>query len=401
MGSSSKKKSLLVVTSTFPRWVGDTDPPFVMELCKRLVNENTRIDVLAPHAQNTKTTEFMNGINVYRYKYFFSKWELLAYEGGIPTNLRKNKWLYFLVPLFFFSQMKELLKLINNNKYDLVHAHWLIPQGLVSVILIKIFFKNDLKVLCTSHGSDLLSFQSFIYKKIIKWVLINSDAITVVSKHMRKRCIDIINVERDIYVCPMGVDLKNIFFPIEGINRGKNRVIFVGRLIESKGVAYLIDAIKNISSEIPDIELLIVGDGVEKKSLQDKCKKMEIEGLVSFYGAIAQDKLPALYSSAAIAVMPSIKEEGLGLVSIEAMACGCAVITTSIESAKDFIIDGISGLAVKPADSSALEEALISLLSDCSKCTQMAMNGRKTVLEKFGWQKVIYQYEEIIESLCQ
>lgn len=400
MGSLSNKKSLLVVTSTFPRWENDTDPPFVMELCKRLVKKNIRIDVLAPHAPGTKTKEIMDGINVYRYKYFFSKWESLAYEGGILTKLKKNRLLYFLVPLFLLSQIKSIFKLIKNNQYDLIHAHWLIPQGFLSIFVAKYLYKESPKILCTSHGSDLFSFQSTFFKNILKWILNSADGVTVVSEHMRKACFTIINNDKNIHVCPMGVDLRKTFITVDTVKRTHNRIIFVGRLIESKGVLYLLDAIQHISSEMSDIELLIVGDGPEKISLEMRCKKLAIEKHVTFYGSVSQGKLPELYSSAQIAVMPSIKEEGLGLVSIEAMGCGCAVIMSSLNSAKEFIVNGNNGVLVKPADSQDLARAIKSLLLNRDEREQMAMNGRQSVIEKFDWERVVSKYEKIIESLC-
>jgi len=152
MDTSNRIKSILVLTSTFPRWANDTDPPFVMELSRRLVKENIKIDILAPHAEGAKQKETMHGMTIYRYRYFFSKWERLAYAGGILANLKKNKLLYFLVPLFSISQIISILKLIKKNNYDLIHAHWLIPQGLLAVLVSRIFDKECPKILCTSHG---------------------------------------------------------------------------------------------------------------------------------------------------------------------------------------------------------------------------------------------------------
>jgi glycosyltransferase involved in cell wall biosynthesis len=391
-----KNKSILVVTSTFPRWADDTDPPFVMDLCERLVKENINIDVLAPHAPGTSKREVMNGVNVYRYQYFFSKWELLAYGGGIIAKLRKNKLFYFLVPFFFISQIRSLLRLLKTNKYDLIHAHWLIPQGLIAVLVKKYLYKDCPKLLCTSHGSDLFSFQSLFFYKIQKWVLNNSDGVTVVSEHMRKVCMQMTDIEEKIYVCSMGVDLVNRFIPIEDINREDNKILFVGRLVEEKGVPILLDAIHKVIQKFPGLKLVIIGDGPEREKLEAQCIGLNIEHVVEFLGALNQNQLPALYSSASIVVMTS-KREGLGLVAIEAMGCGCAVVATCLPAVEDIIENGVNGVLVKYGDSIELANAIETLLVNTGIKNNIVSRARQSVIKRFDWQIVANKYKNIIE----
>ena len=91
-------KQILVVTSTFPRWKDDEDPPFIFELCNRL-RTHYQIHVLAPHCPGTKTEEYLSGIYVKRFRYFIKPWERLAYHGGILSKLKHGNMDYCL----FFS----------------------------------------------------------------------------------------------------------------------------------------------------------------------------------------------------------------------------------------------------------------------------------------------------------
>jgi len=295
MDTSKSIKSILVLTSTFPRWTNDTDPPFVMELSRRLVKENIKTDILAPHAEGAKQKEIMHGMAVYRYRYFIGKWEQLAYAGGILANLKKNKFLYFLMPIFLISQTISVLKLIKKNKYDLIHAHWLIPQGLLAVLVSRIFDKECPKILCTSHGGDLFAFQSSLFLNIKKYILNHCDGVTVVSNYMRDICLQIINIDEKLHVCPMGVDLVNTFKPTEKTERDDKTIVFVGRLVDKKGVVILLDAIKIIVQEHPDIKLLIVGDGPERDNLEERCEELHIVNSVKFMGALNQEQLPEIY----------------------------------------------------------------------------------------------------------
>ena len=127
------RKKILVLTSTFPRWKDDVEPPFVYELSRRL-NSKYSVHILAPHASGTAAEEYFDGMRVTRYRYFFPRWESLAYHGGILANLKQNPLRYLLIPFFLIGQLVALVRLLRNCRYDCIHAHWLIPQGLIAII---------------------------------------------------------------------------------------------------------------------------------------------------------------------------------------------------------------------------------------------------------------------------
>ena len=120
--------SILILTSTYPRWQNDTEPPFVHLLCKEL-SRDYRIIVLAPHFPMARTHEVMDHIIIHRFRYFISSKELLAYNGGIIQSLKRNRLKYFLIPFFVVSQFVNTLLLCKKYDIDLIHAHWIIPQA--------------------------------------------------------------------------------------------------------------------------------------------------------------------------------------------------------------------------------------------------------------------------------
>ena len=129
IGSNERviRKKVLVMTSTFPRWAGDHGPRFVFELCRHLCTDFD-VTVLAPHAPGAKTNEILDGIRVVRFRYFFEWGESLAYQAGILPNLRSNPLRYVLVPGFLVLQFIALIRLLHQQKFSAIHAHWLIPQ---------------------------------------------------------------------------------------------------------------------------------------------------------------------------------------------------------------------------------------------------------------------------------
>lgn len=119
--SASTKPTLLVTTSTFPRWEGDSEPRFVYDLSKRLTAAFNVI-VLAPHAASAAVEEHWNDMHVYRYRYAPEKLETLAYSGGITANIQQNRWKILLLPLLFLGQWWALRKLLKKHSITTIHA---------------------------------------------------------------------------------------------------------------------------------------------------------------------------------------------------------------------------------------------------------------------------------------
>ena len=277
------KKRILVLTSTFPRWEDDEDPPFVFELCSRL-KEHYRVHVLAPHYPGTEKEEYLVGIHVKRFRYFFSPWERLAYQGGILAKLKHNPWQYGLLPFFFLGELLALIRLLRSYRFHLIHAHWLIPQGLVA-LLARLFIKSAPPLLCTSHGGDMLGLQGTLLNKLKRLILSHSTAVTVVSRAMFDEVIKLYADRNKVHIIPMGADLKNRFVPVV-TTRNNDNLLFVGRLVEKKGLRYLIHALPLILKRHPKVYMRIAGDGPEKFNLKEMCENLGISAHVRFLGAV-------------------------------------------------------------------------------------------------------------------
>ena len=147
------KPKILVLSSSFPKYKGDINGNFVYELCSRLIND-FEIHVLVPFYKGALKFEEIEGIKIHRHKQsIFNKTEL-AYGIGIYENLKKNKLKYLVLPFYFFYLIISLIKIINKEKINICHAHWLIPNAFIAVLFKKVFC-HDLKILTTIHGSDL------------------------------------------------------------------------------------------------------------------------------------------------------------------------------------------------------------------------------------------------------
>jgi N-acetyl-alpha-D-glucosaminyl L-malate synthase BshA len=402
---------VLVLTTAFAGWKDDRTSSFVYELSKRLKEEGFEIVVLAPHCEGAKRFEIMDELKVYRFPYFYPrKYQRLAYGGGILYNLKNSHLAKIQAPLFFLSELLYTIKLIRKEKIDVIHSHWLVPQGLVGAICRKYF---KVPHIATVHGSDVyLIEKSKIRNRICSFILHNSDKITANSSYT-KNIIQSIDdgAKNKMEVVPMGVDIKNRFKSEDNTNLKEDfgvecLILSVGRLIGLKGTKYLIIAMKEVIRKFPTAKLLIVGDGPEKEKLEKLANELNLEDNVIFTGHIKNLDLPKYYSFADVFVTPSItidgQAEGLGVVLLEAMACGTPVIGSNMGGIPDIIKDGYNGFLVPEKSPKDLADKIIELLSNKKMAEEFSVNGLKIVKERFSWEIVTERfyrlYEEILEE---
>jgi len=395
-------RSILVLTSTYPRWQGDTEPAFVHFLCRQLT-EKYRVIVLAPHYPGSLREETVDSVQVYRFRYFFPFAEHLAYDGGIIENLKGNVLKWLLVPFFIASQSFHMIILARKYQVSLIHAHWIIPQGLLAIICrqCKLVSKH-VRILCTSHGGDLFSLQGGMLELLKRYTFRHCDHATVVSTAMSDRLVSMGCSTGNITVQSMGVDLAMEFVPDENAVKSRD-IVYVGRLVEKKGVKTLIGSINLLKDKHPELTVTLIGDGPEKPDLVQQCQQLGVNEQVKFLGSIPNNRVPEFYQSAKIAVVPSIvaadgDQEGLGLVAVEAMGCGCATIVSDLPALRDVVINGETGLAFKAGNEADLAEKISTLIRNPELSARLGRAGRQSVIDKFDWHTVGARYLGIIDQ---
>jgi len=402
---SNTRPGLLVLASTFPRWVGDKEPRFVESLSFELA-DSFDVVVLAPHCRGAASDEvFTDGersIRVRRYRYCIPALENLAYEGGMLSRVRENPLRLLLLPLFLIAQFVAIVRLQREFDFGAIHAHWIIPQGLVASTYHKLFRRSP-PLLITSHGGDLYALRGRLLERLKRWVLGQANAVTVVSSAMRDYCEDRGFAPGRIDVQSMGVDLEKKFTPGDG-EAPRGGLVFVGRLVEKKGVAYLIDAVAILAERYPALKLSIVGDGPLQESLESLAAERGVQDKVQFVGSVLNEDVPEFLRAAKISVMPSVvassgDQEGLGLVAVEALGCGCAVVAFDLPAVRDTIIDGQTGLMAEPENAAELADKIAMLIEDDALRRMLAEAGRRHAIERFNWKAVGLSYTNIIAEL--
>ena len=360
--------------------------------------------VLAPHARGAQEREIMEGIRVHRYKYAPARLERIAYAGGIVANLKKNKANLLLFPFFFLAQGFAIWKLLRSNHVDVIHAHWLIPQGLLAVVS-RAFSKSSPPILCTSHGGDLFGLRDPLSTSLKRWVIKRCEGLTTVSSAMAEKVSELASeMPLNLHVIPMGTDLNRVFVTNPHRDRKSNQLLFVGRLVPKKGLIHLIEILPKIKAEYPDVSLNIVGLGPEKNRLVERIDELNLEKVVVFLGSLSHMELKNLYQESSLAVFPFVEAddgdmEGLGLVTVESLGCSCPVIVGDVPAVRDVIENGETGLIVDVRDANAFEAAVGRMLSDQTWARKTAVKGNEYVIGSFDWSIVASKYDKLLHDM--
>jgi glycosyltransferase involved in cell wall biosynthesis len=411
-------KKLIVFASSFPRDNSNDMPLFIKEQVDYL-SKNYRdldISVLAPHRGDSPSFEAYDNYKVYRFPYFWPRrFQKLADEGIMPS-LKQNKLLYFQVPFFFLFESIALLRLIKNLKPNYIYAHWFTPQGLVSSIVTTL---TGIPFIFTSHSSDVEIWTKIpiIGNKIVKIFASRAMAITVVSKRSYEKLKGFYSemqwkkIEPRVKIIPMGIDLS--LYAHQKANRNalkeeyglkdKKILFFIGRLVEKKGVSYLLKAFSKLISKHPSLILVIAGDGQKRLMLEKEADSLGIRNRTKFVGALSgQTKLDYFYLSD-IFILPSIitKEgdaEGLPVVLMEALAAGKICIATDVSGADDILVHCQNGYIIGSKNVDAIVNFVNDALSqNDTDRSSMAKEAKKTALE-LDWNVIVMRHYDFFFS---
>lgn len=391
---------VLVLASTYPRWPADTLPPFVHELALRLGTRH-EIHVLAPHASGCKTREVMDGVQVHRFRYGPEGFETLAYSSGMLPGLRRRPWRLLGLPVFLLAEWFATLRLLRSQKFEAIHAHWLLPHGLIALMARAVCGYHP-AVICTSHGADLYGLRGALARTCRRYVVRHSERITVVSRAMLEDLRSEAGEVSHVSVVPMGVDTRTRFVP-PAAPTPRNGLLFVGRLADKKGVDVLLEAMARLK-DMPDLSLHIIGSGPEEAALKRQATALGLGRIVDFVGPVPNRDLPLWYQRSSVLVFPSVvtpygDQEGLGLVPVEALACGCAVVASDLAAVKDVIRDRQTGLLSSTGDAKQLAESLREILWDKKLRDRLATQGRAWAAEQFDWNRIAERYAALFEGL--
>ena len=399
------KTKVYSLATTYPESKESKKPKFVHVINKELIKLGLQVKTITPHSKDSLTTEVLDGVLIRRFKYLPQDYEFNY--SSIPDEISKSKIgnlkLILMVIAFFTFTFYECIK----EKPDVFHAHWSFPGGVIAFIMSKIFRR---KFVVTIHGGEIPLLKKFkLIRRIVVFALNRAVIVCANSNYSRNEFLKMgvkenkiirLNVPPNFVLHSSDQQILESFRS-KFADPSKKIVLFCGRLVERKGVEYLIKAITEI--KMNNVHLIIVGGGELANELHELTKSLKLENKVTFYGRASDEELGWFHDISDIFICPSIVDskgitEYLGLVIPEAMESGLPVIATSVGGIVDIITNEVNGLLVPQKDPVAIARAIERIILDKELEKKIVENSKVTVTE-FSPKNIAQKYFDIFRRL--
>jgi len=391
------------LVTTYPRNNKDLEVPWLRKIVNML-SDKINIMIFAPSYNGIKSHS-IDKVFVYRYRYFIKNFEFLTHDEGAPNKIKKNPLLKLLTIPFLISGILQFFILNIKKKFNIIHIHWPFPMGIIGIPIGKLFKK---KIILNFHGASLLMAKEYPFvNKILRILIKHSDIIIANSTFTARKIKEIYN--KKVYIIPFGSTIKislKTTLKEEKRKSNKFKILFVGRLIERKGVKYLVLATKILIEKykFTNIEVNIVGDGFEKENILQLIKEKNLENFIFLRGKVSSKSLSRYYTDADIFVLPAIIDsrgdtEGLGVVLIEALLNKKFVIASNIGGIPDIIKNNKTGFLVKEKNPEEIAKKIMFIVKNFNKIRHIPENGYKYVQKHFNWENIFNRLLSIYKNL--
>ena len=365
-------KKILLVTNDFGPRTGGIET-FVIGLLERISDHEVTVFT----SQQGDTSEYD--------QQWFEKF-------GVRVIRDRSK---ILLPSWRVS--RAVKEVVASHNIEIVVFGAAAPLALMSSALRKSGVK---KIIALTHGHEVWWAKIFPFNFAIKRIGKSVDHLTYLGEFTRQaisKALTDKSAKEMVKIAP-GIDTAHFIPQPDAMQKRKDLglqdkkiIISVGRLVHRKGQDKLIEAMPDVLRKIPNAHLLIVGVGPYKNHLEKLVNKLSLKENVTFAGRIMYDRLPSYLSAADLFAMPSrsrffgLEVEGLGIVYLEASACGIPVLAGNSGGAPDAVLEGVTGLCVDGTNVAEIASAVIEICSDAERASHMGAAGRNWIVDQWRW----------------
>ena len=382
---------ILYIATAYDRFPGDIITPWLVETIRHLEARGVQVEVLAPSYRGLGSGE-VEGVRVHRFRYAPRRWEDLTHDQTAPDRIGDRPWYLGLVPGYVASGARAAARLARRGGFDVVHVHWPIPNAVLGLAARR---AAGIPLVSTFHGVELTwTRRRFpMLMPFLRHVIRTSDAVTANSSYTAGMIREV--YDRPVARIPFGATVSAS--PDEAVAPkppgAPFELLFAGRLVERKGVAYLLEAMSRLRTAEP-VVLRVIGDGPLRASLEARARELELGDRVRFDGFVPSEELARRFAECDAFVLPAVVDskgdtEGLGVVLVEALSYGKPAIASAAGGIVDIVRDGETGLLVPPADADALATAIAELAEDRTRARELGEGGREYVEREFSWPVII------------
>lgn len=390
--SSAAPLAVVFLSHAFPREASDPVGSFVLRLAVALREQEVQATVVAPAGPGLARQDEFEGVCVRRFRYAPRALETLAYTGTMLSQVQRSWSARGALAGLLAGMTRAGVRETRRTGARLVHAHWWYPGGLAGSAVARL---RGIPCVTTLHGSDIRAARgSALAARVFRHVMRHSTAVTTVSHWLASET-EALAPGTGALVAPMPV-LPGLFHP--GTVRERDRLLFVGKLNQQKGIDALLVALSRMRVR-PRLDI-VVGVGSDSGPARARAAELGVADQIAWHPLLPQAELAALYRAATILVAP-MTGEGLGLVAIEAAMSALPVVAFASGGLTDIVVDGSTGVLVPPGDVDALARALDDLLSRSDQGASLGERARDHALATFAPTAVAQRYADLYRSLVR
>lgn len=382
-----------------------------MEFCQGLSRAGHLVVIAAPFDVDIEDQPLVHP-EIHRFRYVWpDKLHIMGHGRSLTADVKLRPLSYLLLPFYLLSAFITLDRITGQQKSDVIHVHWLLPNGLVAAWVSAL---RRIPFVISLHGSDVyLAKSNTLFKSIARFILHRASGVTACSPELLEFANDM-QTPGTAILLPYGVDVQK-FNPQKRAMKlrqqlaAKNEdmiILSLGRLVYKKGFDILIDACSELILSGQGIHVAIGGSGPIRDQLQKKIEALNITKYVHLLGSIPWDNVPQYLASGDIFVLPSVRDQygnidGLPNVLLEAMSSGTPVIASDIPGVKTVIENQQDGILVPSADVGRLSQAINLVISNDSRRLALGKAAREKIEKSFTWDEIIKRLENLFMLILE
>ena len=400
--------NILAITSSYPRYEGDPTAPFIESITRHVAARGHTVHLLVPehHAWHRPASE--DGVTYHRYRYTPRRsWTPWGFSDALDRGVTIRRSLFPLAPVVAVSAARSANRLLGRQRFDVVHAHWVIPNGPIAAFAAH---RHRVPLVVSLHGSDVsVSERVGLLGRASRWTFERAAAVTAPSENLLERS-RALGAREPIAAIPYGADVDELSADPAAVDALRAElhippdhvvVAGIGRFVVMKGFPYLIDAMARARRLRPDLHLVLVGDGDLRGELEDQVRALNASSYVTFPGMADRESLRAYLALADIVVVPSVHThghlDGLPNVALEAMAAGKPLVASRAGGLPQLVRDRENGLLVDQQDADALAAAIVELSDDPGLRGRLGLSAQNEIRTERSWDVVAERFVEIYE----
>lgn len=397
---------IAMLTSSYPKWAGETTAPFIEEIAAGIAARGHEVHVVLPYRHDLRRGVRERGVYLHPFHYAPARTlEVWGYAAGLRGDVDLKTSTLLAAPLGLTQSWRALLHLTRHGDFDLIHAHWILPNGAVAARVARV---RRLPLVVSLHGSDVFfAERNALTALVARWTGRQASMITACSNDLGVRITALGADPQRVITVPYGVDAQQ-FAPTDGqalrselgIAHDQPLLMWISRMVYKKGVHVLLEALPMILQAHPRTVLLLGGYGDLREELGAQAQRLGLSDHVRFPGAISHHDVNRYWNAADVAVVPAIHDrsgnvDGLPNMLLEAMSAGRPVVASRIAGIPQVIDDGVHGLLVPEGDAATLAQAVVRLLDDPVFAATLGAAARARVERELLWSQIAARFEQV------